>query len=34
MAWVRTGVLLISFGFTLYKFFEEFHTAQQSSEPA
>lgn len=29
MAWVRTGVSLISFGFTIYKFFEEFHTAQQ-----
>ena len=29
MAWVRTGVSLISFGFTIYKFFEEFHKAGQ-----
>lgn len=27
MAWVRTGTSLISFGFTIYKFFEEFHNA-------
>jgi putative membrane protein len=25
MAWVRTGTSLISFGFTIYKFFHEFH---------
>ena len=25
MAWVRTGTSLITFGFTIYKFFEEFH---------
>jgi putative membrane protein len=28
MAWVRTGTSLISFGFTIYKFFEEFHKAE------
>lgn len=28
MAWVRTGTSLITFGFTIYKFFEEFHAAQ------
>ena len=25
MAWIRTGTSLISFGFTIYKFFQEFH---------
>jgi putative membrane protein len=25
MAWVRTGTSLISFGFTIYKFFDESH---------
>ena len=29
MAWVRTGTSLITFGFTIYKFFEEF----QKTEP-
>ena len=29
MAWVRTGTSLITFGFTIYKFFEEFHKAEQ-----
>ena len=29
MAWVRTGTSLITFGFTIYKFFEEFHMAGQ-----
>jgi len=29
MAWLRTGVSLITFGFTIYKFFEEFHQTQQ-----
>jgi len=28
MAWVRTAVSLISFGFTLYKFFEEWRKSQ------
>lgn len=30
MAWVRTGTSLISFGFTIYKFFEEFHQAEHA----
>ncbi len=29
MAWVRTAVSLISFGFTLYKFFEEWRKTEQ-----
>ena len=29
MAWVRTAISLISFGFTLYKFFEEWRQSQQ-----
>ena len=29
MAWVRTGTSLITFGFTIYKFFEEFQKAGQ-----
>jgi putative membrane protein len=29
MAWVRTAISLISFGFTLYKFFEEWRKNQQ-----
>jgi len=29
MAWVRTAVSLISFGFTLYKFFEEWRKNEQ-----
>jgi len=36
MAWVRTGVSLIAFGFTSYKFFEEFRKGEQlprSNEP-
>ena len=32
MAWVRTGTSLITFGFTIYKFFEEFHKAEQVAE--
>jgi putative membrane protein len=28
MAWVRTGTSLITFGFTIYKFFEEFRKAE------
>jgi putative membrane protein len=32
MAWVRTAVSLISFGFTIYKFFQ-YMREQQSSEP-
>jgi putative membrane protein len=31
MAWVRTGTSLISFGFTIYKFFHEFHATQQAA---
>ena len=30
MAWVRTAVSLISFGFTIYKFFQEFQRTSQS----
>ena len=33
MAWVRTGTSLITFGFTIYKFFEEFQKAGKSLEP-
>jgi putative membrane protein len=29
MAWVRTAVSLISFGFTLYKFFQEWRKTEQ-----
>jgi putative membrane protein len=29
MAWVRTGTALITFGFTIYKFFEEFRKVEQ-----
>jgi putative membrane protein len=29
MAWIRTGTSLITFGFTIYKFFEEFRKAEQ-----
>ena len=32
MAWVRTAVSLISFGFTLYKFFEEWRKTEQAVE--
>jgi putative membrane protein len=32
MAWVRTGTSLITFGFTIYKFFEEFHRAGQVAQ--
>ena len=32
MAWVRTGVSLISFGFTIYKFFQ-YMREQQPGEP-
>src|SRR4030095_15467170 len=32
MAWVRTGTSLITFGFTIYKFFEEFHKAGQVAQ--
>jgi putative membrane protein len=32
MAWVRTAVSLISFGFTIYKFFQGLHDAKQVSE--
>ena len=28
MAWVRTGTSLITFGFTIYKFFEEFRKGE------
>jgi putative membrane protein len=31
MAWVRTAVSMISFGFTIYKFFEEITRAADSS---
>jgi putative membrane protein len=31
MAWVRTGTSLISFGFTIYKFFDEFHLTQPTA---
>ena len=33
MAWVRTATSLISFGFTIYKFFQFELKAQQLSEP-
>jgi putative membrane protein len=33
MAWLRTGVSLITFGFTIYKFFDEFQQAQQIHRP-
>ena len=28
MAWIRTSTSLISFGFTIYKFFQEFRKAE------
>jgi putative membrane protein len=31
MAWVRTATSLISFGFTIYKFFHEFHKAPEGA---
>jgi uncharacterized membrane protein YidH (DUF202 family) len=34
MAWVRTGTSLITFGFTIYKFFEEFRKAEPVARPA
>jgi putative membrane protein len=33
MAWVRTATSLISFGFTIYKFFQGMHDSQQVNEP-
>jgi putative membrane protein len=30
MAWVRTAISMISFGFTIYKFFEELIKSQES----
>ena len=33
MAWVRTGTSLITFGFTIYKFFEEFHRGGKPPKP-
>ena len=32
MAWLRTAVSLISFGFTLYKFFEEWRKNEQPAQ--
>jgi uncharacterized membrane protein YidH (DUF202 family) len=32
MAWVRTATSLISFGFTIYKFFQTLHDPQGASE--
>jgi putative membrane protein len=29
MAWIRTAVSMISFGFTIYKFFQYFHESQK-----
>ena len=29
MAWIRTAISLISFGFTIYKFFEEWRQTEQ-----
>jgi putative membrane protein len=34
MAWVRTATSLISFGFTIYKFFQYLHEASPGSHPA
>ncbi len=31
MAWVRTSVSLISFGFTIYKFFEYLRESEQAT---
>jgi putative membrane protein len=28
MAWIRTAISLISFGFTIYKFFQEWHRSE------
>jgi putative membrane protein len=33
MAWVRTATSLISFGFTIYKFFQGLHDSQQVQGP-
>jgi inner membrane protein YidH len=33
MAWVRTATSLISFGFTIYKFFQGLHDSQQVNAP-
>jgi putative membrane protein len=30
MAWIRTAISLISFGFTIYKFFQEWRRSEQS----
>lgn len=34
MAWVRTATSLISFGFTVYKFFHEFGKTESTAHPA
>jgi putative membrane protein len=34
LAWVRTAVALISFGFTVYKFFQHLHEAGPAPPPA
>ena len=33
MAWIRTATSLISFGFTIYKFFEYVHASGQAPPP-
>ena len=33
MAWVRTSTSLISFGFTIYKFFQYLHDSQKATVP-
>jgi len=33
LAWVRTAASLISFGFTIYKFFEYLHSKGETVEP-
>src|SRR5262245_44248334 len=34
MAWIRTAVSLISFGFTIFKFFQYLHQAKPEPTPA
>ena len=34
MAWVRTGTSMISFGFTIYKFFQDQNDRAQPAVPA
>jgi putative membrane protein len=34
MAWIRTATSLISFGFTIYKFFEFLHHGAEGEKPA